>query len=159
VSDMKLIFDQTPYRIVEHSKLMAMRCYVCERTVVMGMKDCDGRSCPLCGGPLLPVGPVAPVGITQEGSPKHRAAVNELLRMMDGEGDSESNGVVTVAINGYLWIYTLTEEQTEKMMAPLEDNIVHFTRISPGKDHTVFGCSMCKCRNAPTGAESEGFHD
>ncbi|HNW87819.1 MAG TPA: hypothetical protein PKJ47_12885 [Candidatus Limiplasma sp.] len=68
----------------------------------------------------------------------------------------ESYGVVTVVINGYLWVYTLTEEQTEKMMAPLEDNIVHFTRISPGENHTVFGCSMCKCRHAQTGAESEG---
>lgn len=66
----------------------------------------------------------------------------------------KNNGVVTVVINGFLWVYTLTEAQTEKMMEPLADNIVHFTQISPGKNHTVFGCSMC--RNAPTGAESEG---
>lgn len=67
----------------------------------------------------------------------------------------EQNGVVTVVINGFLWVYTLTESQTEQIMAPLEDNIVHFTRISPNENKAVFGCSMCKCRNAPTGAESE----
>lgn len=67
---------------------------------------------------------------------------------------AESNGVVTVVIDGYLWVYTITEEQAEPIMASMEDNMVHFTRIAPGKNHTVFGCSMCKCRKAPDGAES-----
>ena len=71
---------------------------------------------------------------------------------------AENNGVVSIVINGYLWIYTLTEEQTAQVMAAMEDNVVHFTRISPGKDHAVFGCSMCTCGNAPEGAESEGTH-
>ena len=57
----KIIFDSTPYVQVAHSRKIALRCYACGRTVVMNANFCDGRSCPLCGGAVTPIGYVAPM--------------------------------------------------------------------------------------------------
>lgn len=56
-----IIFDNTPYVQVAHSRKIALKCYACGRTVVMNAKFCDGRSCPLCGGAITPIGYVAPM--------------------------------------------------------------------------------------------------
>ncbi|MEA4928562.1 MAG: hypothetical protein VB104_07790 [Candidatus Limiplasma sp.] len=59
--EQEMIFDHTPYVRVEHSRKTALRCYVCQRTVVMVANASDGRSCPLCGGALERIGYVAAV--------------------------------------------------------------------------------------------------
>lgn len=41
--------------------------------------------------------------------------------------------VVTVVANGYLWVYAITEEQAETVMAAMEENMTHFERLMPGK--------------------------
>ena len=61
MNNQKMIFDSTPYVQVPHSRKMALKCFVCGRTVIMTAKLCDGRSCPHCGGAIMPIGYVAPL--------------------------------------------------------------------------------------------------
>jgi len=71
----RIIFDNTPYVQVAHSRKVALKCYACGRTVVMNAKFCDGRSCPLCGGAVTPIGYVAPLHRDYDGEPGCLAAL------------------------------------------------------------------------------------
>lgn len=123
-----MIFDKKPWVLDEHGPNVAMRCYVCARPVVFGDRDV-GKACPYCGGPLIPLGRVRPAVYPEmhlHGDTRKR----ERMRARAA--------TVTVSYGGCLWVYCMSEERAMRAFADLQDDIVHFARLAPGKNHCVF---------------------
>lgn len=58
------------------------------------------------------------------------------LRRDNDKAASDENTVIVVA-GGCLWVNVLTDAQMAKAFDGLDDCIVHFARMAPGKNHAV----------------------